>query len=150
MEMHLEDIILVPRTARLLEREPLEFELTEDTPNIRMAQEARRSLGQMAEEANLHEPGPGKLDKIKIGALVAYNIGVPPPARVCRLGKVVTAFRTESAITIQKYHAVTDKRLSHLVTDVCGTTGGWRQGGCDPFWEAKFEEHRHRQGPSGM
>ena len=40
IDARLEDIIQVPQAARLLEWEPLEFELQEDTTNIRMAGEA--------------------------------------------------------------------------------------------------------------
>ena len=110
-EAHLEDIVVVPGTAKLLERDALDLEAPEPV-------EENRSLGQMIEAPDPPEQaqkgkgkgrGLGKLDKLAVGLYVAYDPAVGK--KTCRVGRITAIMKAEAEVAVHKHRAVSDCRL---------------------------------------
>ena len=115
-DAHLEDMVLVPATARLLEPEPLT--LTSGNEHERDAETARRSLGEIAEAreevrtqrqedlkgGTLRGKEFGKLDKLTAGQYVAYTAEVNKPKdNPVSVGRITALLRPESVAVVHRH-----------------------------------------------
>jgi len=119
-DIHLEDVMLVPETARNLEKPQLHFPPEEELALDTL--EERRSPGMMLEDQGqkveaqsklFHDAkkqiSPGKLDKVQTGNYIAYV--VEGKAKECTIGKVTALSRAEATVVVHRHKPVTDHRL---------------------------------------
>ena len=118
-EGHLEDVVVVPESARDLEsvRAPIQFDDDDDG--------SARSLGQMLEDggkarASTEVPGSGKLSKVRPGSYIAYVKDVP---KRCSIGKVTDVDIPMREILVHRHIPISDGRLRVLWKPVY-----WKEG----------------------
>ena len=109
-DVHLEDVVVIPGEARLIERDPLEVEPTAEAGATERLESAR-SPGEMIENPADQDksdqtspskkitPTTGKLAKIGVGQYVAYDAEAVRTKTV-KVGKVTTVNRAQSEVVI--------------------------------------------------
>ena len=120
-DIHLEDVMLVPETARSLEKPDLHIELTPEE-ELTLDTLERRSPGMMMEDqgqkveaqAKQFEEArkrisPGKLDKVQTGNFIAYVVA--GKVKECTIGKVTALSRAEASEVVHRYKQVADGHL---------------------------------------
>ena len=111
-EIHLEDVMLVPETARSLEKPDLHIELTPEeeltldalerrSPGMMMEDQGRKVEAQakMFEEAR-KKISPGKLDKVQTGNFIAYVVA--GKVKDCTTGKVTALSRAKASVVVHR------------------------------------------------
>ena len=117
-DAHVEDTIIVPDSAKDLEREPIEF--APDDPQTGDHIDQRKSPGEMLEQAARGQaaegsaPTPGaakraKLDKVGVGGYVAY--AAAGKKKTCRIGRVQLISKAEQEVVVHRHRPLTDGRL---------------------------------------
>ena len=117
--IHLEDVISVPESARNLEKDPLIFD--EEENQLYLDSDARRSPGEMLEDQGKsvekhneqlqkdRKISPGKIGRILAGNFIAY--AVESRTKVCTIGKVTAVSDTEGTVIVHRYRPTNDNRL---------------------------------------
>ena len=115
-EVHVEDVVLLPESARDLERrEPLEFEADEPGEPLGEDINVRRSVGEMLESAGRPDESKpavkpllvGKLKSLTTGQCVTYAVS----PKKCRVGRVHKITRAESGLVVHQHEPMTDGKL---------------------------------------
>ena len=121
-DIHLEDVMLVPESARNLEKAPLEFEDEGDNSLMLDSLDHRRSPGLMLEDQGKSVEAqnksftdakkgmsPGKLDRVQTGNHVVYVLA--DKKKEITVGKVTAVSRSEQTVIVHRYKPVTDGHL---------------------------------------
>ena len=121
--VHLEDCLLVPTTARNLEKikSPLELEPDESIDVLDTVHE-RRSPGEMLEDQGRRVQAHAKAlaedqkklsrgvtDKLVPGGCIVYTVA--DKTKVVTVGKIVSMSKTEKTLLVHRYKPISDGRL---------------------------------------